>query len=34
MEIGPGAGHGFGDGTGTSMDGWTDRASAWMQSIT
>ena len=29
IEIGESGGHGFGDGTGTGMDGWTERAMNW-----
>ncbi len=33
LEIGPCAGHGFGDGTGTSMAGWTARAADWLRAL-
>ena len=34
LEIGPEGGHGFADGTGMCMDGWTGRAIRWYESIT
>ncbi len=33
MEIGPSGGHGFGDGTGMCMAGWTARAVQWYASL-
>lgn len=33
LEIGPEGGHGFADGTGMCMDGWTERAVRWYESI-
>ena len=33
LEIGPEGGHGFADGTGMCMAGWTDRAIAWYESL-
>ena len=33
LEIGPSGGHGFADGTGTSMAGWTGRAVRWFESL-
>lgn len=31
LEIGPEGGHGFADGTGMCMDGWTERAIRWFE---
>ena len=33
LEIGPEGGHGFADGTGMCMEGWTERAVRWVQSM-
>jgi len=33
IEIGPTGGHGFGDGDGTSLEGWPERAAEWYESI-
>lgn len=33
LEIGPEGGHGFGDGTGMCMEGWTERALRWYESL-
>ena len=33
LEIGPEGGHGFADGTGMCMEGWTERAARWTSSI-
>ena len=33
LEIGPEGGHGFADGTGTCMEGWTKRAAEWYESL-
>ncbi len=33
MEIGPEGGHGFADGSGMCMDGWTERAVRWYESL-
>ena len=33
LEIGPEGGHGFADGTGMCMEGWTERAVRWVESI-
>lgn len=33
MEIGPEGGHGFADGTGMCMEGWTERAVKWYESL-
>jgi acetyl esterase/lipase len=33
LEIGPEGGHGFADGTGMCMEGWTERAARWVQSM-
>ncbi len=33
LEIGPEGGHGFADGTGMCMDGWTKRAVSWFESL-
>ena len=33
LEVGPEGGHGFADGTGTCMDGWTGRAIRWYESL-
>lgn len=33
LELGPSGGHGFGDGRGTSLDGWMDRAAAFWEQI-
>lgn len=33
LEIGPEGGHGFADGTGTCMAGWTERAIRWYESL-
>ena len=33
LEIGPTGGHGFGDGSGMCMDGWTGRAVRWVESL-
>jgi acetyl esterase/lipase len=33
LEIGPEGGHGFADGTGMCMDGWTERAVRWYESL-
>jgi acetyl esterase/lipase len=34
LEIGPTGGHGFADGTGMCMEGWTERAVRWFESLT
>jgi len=34
LEIGPEGGHGFADGTGMCMAGWTERAIRWYESMT
>ena len=34
LEIGPEGGHGFADGTGMCMAGWTGRAIAWFETLT
>ena len=33
LEIGPTGGHGFADGTGMCMAGWTERAIRWLESL-
>ena len=33
LEIGPEGGHGFADGTGMCMEGWTERAIRWYESL-
>ena len=33
LEIGPTGGHGFADGTGMCMEGWTKRAIEWYESL-
>ena len=33
LEIGPEGGHGFADGTGMCMEGWTKRATDWYESL-
>ena len=33
LEIGPEGGHGFADGTGTCMAGWTERAVRWVEGL-
>ncbi|MBR4710872.1 MAG: alpha/beta hydrolase [Clostridia bacterium] len=33
LEIGPAGGHGFADGTGMCMAGWTERAVRWYESL-
>ena len=33
LEIGPEGGHGFADGTGMCMEGWTERAIRWYEGI-
>lgn len=33
LEVGPTGGHGFADGTGMCMEGWIDRASAWIAEV-
>ena len=33
LEIGPEGGHGFADGTGMCMAGWTERAVRWYESL-
>ena len=33
LEIGPEGGHGFADGTGMCMSGWTERAVRWYESL-
>ena len=33
LEIGPEGGHGFADGSGTCMAGWTERAIRWFESL-
>ncbi len=33
LEIGPEGGHGFADGTGSCMEGWTERAVRWFESL-
>lgn len=33
LEIGPEGGHGFADGTGTCMAGWTERAVRWYEGL-
>ena len=33
LEIGPTGGHGFADGTGMCMEGWTERAVRWYESL-
>ncbi len=33
LEIGPTGGHGFADGTGMCMEGWTERAVSWYEGI-
>ena len=33
LEIGPEGGHGFADGTGMCMAGWTERAVRWFESL-
>ena len=33
LEIGPEGGHGFADGTGMCMEGWTGRAVGWIRSL-
>ena len=33
LEIGPTGGHGFADGTGMCMAGWTARAARWLESL-
>ncbi len=33
LEIAPAGGHGFADGTGTDMAGWTERAVKWYESL-
>ena len=33
LEIGPTGGHGFADGTGMCMEGWTGRAVRWVEEI-
>lgn len=33
LEIGPEGGHGFADGTGMCMAGWTERAVRWIESL-
>ncbi len=33
LEIGPEGGHGFADGTGMCMAGWTERAVRWLESL-
>ena len=33
LEIGPEGGHGFADGSGMCMEGWTERAAAWYESL-
>ena len=34
LEIGPEGGHGFADGSGMCMAGWTGRAMAWFETLT
>ena len=33
LEIGPTGGHGFADGSGMCMAGWTERAARWADSL-
>ena len=33
LEIGPEGGHGFADGTGMCMEGWTERAIRWYEGL-
>ena len=33
MEMGPTGGHGFADGEGSCMEGWPERAMAWLQTL-
>ena len=33
LEIGPEGGHGFADGSGMCMAGWTERAVKWFESL-
>ncbi|MCR5691470.1 MAG: alpha/beta hydrolase [Eubacterium sp.] len=33
LEVGPSGGHGFADGTGMCMEGWTDRAISWIENL-
>ena len=33
LEIGPDGGHGFADGSGMCMTGWTERAVKWFESL-
>ena len=33
LEIGPEGGHGFADGTGTCIAGWTERAVRWYEGL-
>lgn len=33
LEIGPAGGHGFADGSGMCMAGWTERAVRWYESL-
>ena len=33
LEIGPEGGHGFADGTGTCIAGWTERAVRWYEEV-
>ena len=33
LEIGPTGGHGFADGTGMCMEGWTERAVRWVEDL-
>ena len=33
LEVGPTGGHGFADGAGTCMAGWTDRAIGWFETL-
>ena len=33
LEIGPEGGHGFADGTGTCIEGWTERAVRWYEGL-
>ena len=33
LEIGPTGGHGFADGSGMCMDGWTERAIRWFEAL-
>ena len=33
LEVGPSGGHGFADGTGMCMAGWTERAVRWYEGL-